>query len=97
MPRCFLLTFKMTTSLRAPWCCLMLNLPVSRPCIDSTVRAAADYGFDCVLASDACAASDLFISGENISAHHVHLTFMAALSGVFARIQTVQAILAAVR
>ncbi len=58
-------------------------------CIDTTTRAAADLGFQCVLAHDACATKDLSFNGNTISADHVQTAFLAALNGLFAKVQAV--------
>lgn len=54
-------------------------------CIDTTTRAAADLGFDCVLAHDACATRDLAFGGAKVPAREVHNAFVAALNGAFAK------------
>ncbi|MCM2288189.1 MAG: cysteine hydrolase [Sulfuritalea sp.] len=56
-------------------------------CIDSTVRAAGDLGFECVLAHDACATRSLSFGGTTVPAATVHAAFLAALNGLFARVQ----------
>ena len=48
-------------------------------CVDATVRAAADLGFQVLLAEDACATRDLKYGGTVIPAEHVHKAFLAAL------------------
>jgi nicotinamidase-related amidase len=63
-------------------------------CIDSTVRAAFDYGFECLLASDACATRALSHAGKTIPAEYVHQAFLAALNGRFSRVLTVEEIIA---
>lgn len=55
-------------------------------CIDTTCRAAVDLGFSCTLVHDACATRDLSFEGRAIPAEMVHAAFMAALSGLFARV-----------
>lgn len=55
-------------------------------CVDTTVRAAMDYGYRVKLAADACATRDLELNGEIIPAGTVHKAFIAALDGVFAEI-----------
>ena len=55
-------------------------------CVDTTVRAAMDYGYEIDLVADACATMDLEISGEIIPAQVVQKTFIASLAGVFANI-----------
>jgi len=54
-------------------------------CIDTTTRAAADLGFECVLAHDACATRDLSFGGAKVAARDVHYAFVAALNGAFAK------------
>lgn len=54
-------------------------------CVDTTVRAAADLGFECVLAHDACATRTLSFGGVTLPAESVHVAFVAALNGLFAR------------
>jgi len=56
-------------------------------CVDTTVRAAADLGFQCHLASDACATRDLQWGGERVSAREVQLSYLAALNGSFASVK----------
>lgn len=56
-------------------------------CVDSTVRAAGDLGFECVLAHDACATRALSFGGMTVPAATVHAAFLAALNGLFARLQ----------
>ncbi len=54
-------------------------------CIDTTTRAAADLGFECLLVHDACATRALSFNGVSVSAENVHTSYIAALHGVFAR------------
>lgn len=61
---------------------------MSHMCIDATVRAAADYGFECLLVQDACATRDLEFAGKGIPAREVHGAFMAALGAAYARVLT---------
>lgn len=56
-------------------------------CVDTTVRAAADLGFRCSLAGDACATRDLEFGGERVAARDVQLSYLAALSGSFASVK----------
>lgn len=57
-------------------------------CIDATTRAAADLGFQCVLAHDACATRALSFGGATVSAENVQTAFLAALNGLFARVSS---------
>lgn len=58
-------------------------------CIDTTTRAAADLGFRCVLAHDACATRSLSFGGVIVPAAHVQTAFLAALNGLFAKVLSV--------
>lgn len=59
-------------------------------CIDTTVRAAKDYGFPVTLLYNACATKDLIIMGNSIPAKIAHDAFMAGLNGMFAQVQLVE-------
>ena len=48
-------------------------------CVEAATRAAADYGFSCVVAADACATRDLTYGDTTVPAEHVHKAFLAAL------------------
>jgi nicotinamidase-related amidase len=48
-------------------------------CVDATTRAAADFGFQVIVAEDACATRDLKYGETLIPAEHVHKAFLAAL------------------
>lgn len=55
-------------------------------CVDATVRAAKDFGFDIVLIGDACATRDLKISDQEVKANDVHNSFLAALNSAYAKV-----------
>jgi len=63
-------------------------------CIDTTVRAAFDLGYQCQVIADACATRDLEFNGRQVAAADVQAAFMAALSVPFARVLTVDEYLA---
>jgi len=63
-------------------------------CIDTTTRAAVDLGFECVLASDACATRSLSLGDVSVSAENVQAAFLAALNGSFATVIPVEGICA---
>ena len=65
---------------------------MSHMCIDTTVRAAFDQGFSCILAQDACATRDLSFGGRTLPAADVHASFMAALGMVFATVVDADAV-----
>ncbi len=64
-------------------------------CIDTTVRAAFDLGFQCELAHDACATKALSFGAETIPARQVHISFISALHGTFATVLSTREIIAA--
>jgi nicotinamidase-related amidase len=57
-------------------------------CVDSTVRAAKDFGFNCIVIGDACATKDLEINGELLRAGNVQQSFLAALNYFYAMVKT---------
>jgi len=56
-------------------------------CVDTTVRAAADLGFQCSLAADGCATRELQYGGKKVAAADVHLSYLAGLNGAFAAVK----------
>ena len=59
---------------------------MSHICIDSTVRAAKEFGLEVILIEDACTTKDLTLNNFAIKAEVVHNVFMAALNGMFAKV-----------
>lgn len=57
-------------------------------CVDATVRAAIDLGYDVTVVGDACAAPDLAHDGVQVDGRTVHTAFLAALKGAGASIET---------
>jgi nicotinamidase-related amidase len=55
-------------------------------CVDSTVRAAVDLGFDVTVVHDACAAPDLAFGGHEVPGATVHAAFVAALADGYATV-----------
>ena len=64
---------------------------MSHMCIDATVRAAFDFGFECMVIQDACATRNLEFGGHTIAAEEVHGSFMAALGSAYAEVLTLEA------
>lgn len=66
-------------------------------CVDATARAAVDYGFQVLIAEDACATRDLQYGETTIPAEQVHKAFLAALKayGRVMRSEEIIALLAA--
>jgi len=63
-------------------------------CVDATTRAAFDFGFECIVAHDACAARTLAFQGETIPAPQVHGAFLAALGASYGKVLSVTEIIA---
>ena len=55
-------------------------------CVDTTVRAAKDYGISITLIHDACATKDLVFGGEKLPANMIQKAYLAGLNGMFANI-----------
>jgi nicotinamidase-related amidase len=55
-------------------------------CVEAAVRAAYDYGFECILVGDACATRNLKYKGREISAECVHDATLAALDRNYATV-----------
>ena len=63
-------------------------------CVDATVRAATDHGFECLIAHDACATRALNFGGRTVPAADVHAAFLAALNGSYGKVLSTAEILA---
>lgn len=48
-------------------------------CLEAATRAASDYGFECTVIHDACAAKDQTFDGKTVKAEDVHLATLATL------------------
>lgn len=55
-------------------------------CIDATVRAAVDLGFETTLIQDACATRDLSYQEKVVPAEQAHYAFISALNGMYAKV-----------
>ena len=55
-------------------------------CVDATVRAAVDLGFDTTVVHDACATCDLQFDGRSVPAAAVQSAFLAALGDGYAAV-----------
>ncbi|MFD1413932.1 cysteine hydrolase family protein [Oceanobacillus jeddahense] len=64
-------------------------------CIDATVRAAVDLGYDTTLIEDACATLDLSYEGKVTTADQVHNAFISALESMYAKVNSAEDFLAA--
>ena len=55
-------------------------------CVDATVRAAVDLGYEVAVAHDACATMALEFGGRRVAAADVHAAFLAALADGYATV-----------
>jgi nicotinamidase-related amidase len=53
-------------------------------CVDATVRAAVDLGFEATVVHDACATMALEFGGRSVAAPDVHAAFIAAMGDGYA-------------
>jgi len=67
---------------------LLIAGMMTHMCVDATTRAAFDLGFSCSLAHDACATRALAFGGQRVPAAQVHAAFLAALAGLYAKVQS---------
>lgn len=56
-------------------------------CVDATVRAAKDFGFNCTIISDACATKNINFKEYSVSSKNVQSAFLAALSYYYSTVQ----------
>lgn len=59
---------------------------MSHMCIDATVRAASDHGYNVTVVEDAAATRDADFNGMSVPANHVHAAFMSALGFAYAKV-----------
>jgi len=56
-------------------------------CLEAAVRAAHDFGFECVVVQDACATKDMKFGEKTVKAEDVHTTVLATLTaGGYAKV-----------
>jgi len=48
-------------------------------CLEAATRAASDYGFECTVIHDACAAKNQTFNGKTVKAEDVHTAALATL------------------
>ena len=59
-------------------------------CIDATVRAAVDLGYETTLIEDACATRDLAYEGKEVPAEQVHYAFVSALESMYCEVSSTE-------
>jgi nicotinamidase-related amidase len=62
-------------------------------CVDATIRSAADLGFECLIAGDACATRKLIWNKHEVSAADVQSAFLAVLNVTYGRVSNVNTII----
>lgn len=62
-------------------------------CVDASVRQANDLGFRVTLLADGCATRAQRFGDDTVPARQVHLAFLAALNGAYARVAPADEIL----
>ena len=72
---------------------LIVTGMMTHMCVDATARAAADFGFQAIIAADACATRDLKYGDTVIPAEQVHKAFLAALKS-YGQVMTTDEVIA---
>jgi nicotinamidase-related amidase len=72
---------------------LIITGMMTHMCIDATTRAAFDFGFECIVAHNACATRNLKYLDQVIPATQVHGAFLAALGSTYAKVVSTDEIL----
>ncbi|WP_020144155.1 cysteine hydrolase family protein [Terracoccus sp. 273MFTsu3.1] len=83
-PNSFLETDLRAEIERHPDASLVVAGMMTSMCVDATVRAASDLGYDVSVVADACAAPDLEFAGTHVAGHAVHAAFIRALGDAYA-------------
>jgi nicotinamidase-related amidase len=68
---------------------LVITGMMTHMCVEATVRAAFDLGFQCTVVQDACATRSLSFGEIIVPAVQVQAAFLAALGSVYAKIVSV--------
>ena len=63
---------------------------MSHMCVDTTVRACQDYGYEVIVIEDACTTKALKFGEEKIDAETVHAVYMASLNNMFAKVMKLE-------
>lgn len=76
---------------------LVVSGMMTHVCIDATVKAAKDYGFNCTVLSDGCATRDVEVVGKKVNADAVQHALLAAMAFYYATVETTDTWLGAQR
>ena len=63
---------------------------MSHICVDTTVRACQDYGYEVIVIDDACTTMPLKYDKRKIDAETVHAVYMASLNNMFAKVMKLE-------
>lgn len=63
---------------------------MSHMCVDTTVRACQDYGYEVIVIEDACTTMSLKYDKRKIDAETVHAVYMASLADGFANVMKLE-------
>ena len=63
---------------------------MSHMCVEGSVRAASDFGYECWVAHDACATRTVEFNSVGVSAEQLHAAAMHALNFAFAKVVSTQ-------
>lgn len=59
-------------------------------CIDATVRASVDLGYETILIEDACATREMTYNNQIVPAEKVHYSFVSALQSMYAEVTSTE-------
>ena len=80
-----LLSYLQKNSIRRVVICGMMT----HMCVEAAARASADYGFEVVIISDACATKDLVFGNDTVLAKDVHVSTLATIENYYGKVLTV--------
>ncbi|WP_419774173.1 cysteine hydrolase family protein [Halarcobacter sp.] len=67
---------------------LIIAGAMTHMCVDATLRAAKDFGYNCIVINDACATKNLEFNGKIVSSKDVQNSFMAAFEFAYAKVES---------
>jgi len=72
---------------------LVVTGMMTHVCVDATVKAAKDYGIECVVITDATATRDLEVQGKKVAAANVQTALLGAMGFYYAELKSTAAFL----
>lgn len=67
---------------------LVITGMMTHVCVDATVKAAKDYGIDCIVIADATATKDLEVQGKQITAADVQTALLGAMAFYYSEVKS---------